>query len=369
MSFSPDYVTARNRFREAAARLGWTPQSYAVGGRGPQGEDLTIDVAISPPAEAQRVLVVSSGLHGVEGFLGSAVQLALLERGQPAVPAGVRYVLVHGLNPFGFAWSRRFDAENIDLNRNFLPEGEAYRGDSKTYGRFDTLLNPKSPPSRWDLFHARALWQIARHGKAALKQALATGQYDFPQGLFFGGAGPSRTHAILQQCLKSWIGGAKTVAHLDFHTGLGAWGTCKLLIDHPLSDMQKARLTHWFGAQSWEQNDPRKVAYNARGSLGQWCVARQYAPDYVFAFAEFGTYNDVAVIAGLRAENQAHHWGRPEDPGTTRAKARLRELFCPASPAWRSKVLATGIDLVDRAASGLLREPTESSRNPKLASA
>lgn len=371
MPFSTDYVTARKRFREAAARLGWTLQSYPVGSSGPRGEDLTIDAAISPPPQAERALVVSSGLHGVEGFLGAAVQLALLEREQhaSALPAGVRCVLVHGLNPFGFAWSRRFDAENIDPNRNFLLEGEAYAGDSKTYGRFDALLNPKRPPSRWDLFHLRALWQIARHGKAALKQSLATGQYDFPQGLFFGGRGPSQTHQIVRQSLNSWIGGAKTVAHLDFHTGLGASGTYKLLVDHPLTDVQKERLTRWFGAEAWEQNDPRKVAYNALGSLGQWCVAQRYAPDYVFAFAEFGTYNDVAVIAGLRAENQAHHWGRPEDPGTMQAKARLRELFCPASPAWRSKVLAKGIELVDRALSGLSSEPTESSESGKLASA
>jgi hypothetical protein len=362
MTFSSDYFTARKWFREAAERLGWASHAYPIGITGPQGEDLTIDVAASSPAGTDCVLVLSSGLHGVEGFFGSAVQLALLERWEheSGLPVGVRCVLLHGLNPFGFAWSRRFDADNIDPNRNFLLEGEEYSGGSTRYARFNTLLNPERPPSRWDLFHLRALGAVVRHGKPALKQALVTGQYDFPKVLFFGGRGPSRTKTIVQQHLKSWIGSARTVTHVDFHTGLGAWGTCKLLIDHSLNAMQRERLTRWFGAEAWEENDPQKVAYQPRGSFGRWCVAQEYAPNYIFAFAEFGTYSNIPVIAGLRAENQAHHWGRPEDSGTARAKERLRELFCPASRAWRSQVLEKSMDLVDRAVSGLAEEARQS---------
>jgi hypothetical protein len=165
---------------------------------------------------------------------------------------------------------------------------------------------------------------------------------------------------IVQQHLKSWIGRARTVTHVDFHTGLGAWGTCKLLIDHSLNAMQRERLTRWFGAEAWEEIDPQKVAYQPRGSLGRWCVAQEYASNYNFAFAEFGTYSNISVMAGLRAENQAHHWGRPEDSGTARAKERLRELFCPASRAWRSQVVAKSMDLVDRAVSGLAEDARQS---------
>jgi len=358
MTFSPDYVTAKKRFREAAERLGWTLNAYSIEATGPQGEALTIDAAASSATEAPCVLVLSSGLHGVEGFLGSAVQLALLERWQreSGPPSGVRCVLLHGLNPFGFAWSRRFDADNIDPNRNFLFEGEEYSGSSERYASFNTLLNPERPPSFCDLFYLRALWAIARHGKPALKQALATGQYDFPKGLFFGGKGPSRTKEIVQHNLKSWIGSGRTVAHLDFHTGLGAWGTCRLLIDYRLSTAQRERLTRWFGAEEWEENDPQKTAVQPRGSFGQWCVAQNHEAAYVFAFAEIGTYSNLSVIAGLRFENQAHHWAPLNAASTAQAKVRLRELFCPASSAWRSGVIAKCMDLVDRAIRGLVEE-------------
>ena len=358
MSFSSDYVTARQRFREAAERLGWICHPYSTGTAGLHGEDLTIDVATSLPTQTDCVLVVSSGLHGVEGHFGSAIQVALLERWErgSGPPAAVRCVFVHALNPYGFAWSRRFDNDNIDPNRNFLHEATQYTGSTEGYRRFDRLLNPRRALSRWDLFYLRALWAIAIHGKPSLKQALVTGQYDFPKGLFFGGRGPSRTQKMLQQHMKSWIGNARTVAHLDFHTGLGAWGTYKLLIDRPLNSKQRERLTRWFGSGTLEEGNPQGVAYQPRGSFGQWCVAQNYAPEYMFAFAEFGTYGNLAVIAGLRAENQAHHWGRPGELKTVQAKERLRELFCPRSGAWRSRALANGIDLVERAAEGLVRD-------------
>src|SRR5215213_2507151 len=53
----------RETFRAAAARLGWDRPSHPVDGTGPAGEDLTIDAAVSPHPGADRVLVVSGGLH------------------------------------------------------------------------------------------------------------------------------------------------------------------------------------------------------------------------------------------------------------------------------------------------------------------
>lgn len=44
-AFSPDYSTARSRFRQAAFRLGWAMVNHSIGQTGPNGEDLTIDIA------------------------------------------------------------------------------------------------------------------------------------------------------------------------------------------------------------------------------------------------------------------------------------------------------------------------------------
>jgi hypothetical protein len=352
-AFSPDYASARQRFRQAASRLGWLLEPHPIGLSGPDGEELTVDVACSAEADPKRVLVVSSGVHGVEGFFGSAVQIALLEQWASANMPPVKCVFLHGLNPFGFAWLRRCDENNVDPNRNFLLPGESYQGAPPGYAGLNRLLNPRRPPTRFEWFTWKALWAVARHGMKELRQTVAAGQYEFPQGLFFGGAGPSRMQAMLEHNFARWLADSCDVVHLDFHTGLGARGTFKLLIDYPLSDRQRTRLTDWFGVDSFESCDPGGVAYDARGGLGRWCVSHPLAPNYLFACAEFGTYGPIQVLAGLRAENQAHHWGMPAAASTVRAKRRLKELFCPSAPAWRSKVLDGSIGLVNRAVQGL----------------
>jgi len=352
--FSADYATARQRFRQAASRLNWQLETFPIGVAGPEGEELGFDVGCSPGGDPERVIIVSSGVHGVEGFFGSAVQVALLEQWAAATLPATKCVFLHGLNPFGFAWLRRFDEQNADPNRNFLLPGERFEGSPEGYAQLDTFLNPRQPPSRWEPFTLKALWLIARHGMSALQQAVAGGQYAYPRGLFFGGACPSRTQQLLGEHLPRWLKGSKSVVHLDFHTGLGRMGACKLLIDYPLSVRQRTWLTDWFGADTFEACESSDIAYEARGGFGRWCVSRGLAPDYLFACAEFGTYGPVQVLAGLRAENQAHHWGNPAAASTVKAKARLKELFCPANEVWRSQVIERSLDLIARAERGLL---------------
>jgi hypothetical protein len=349
--FSPDYATARERFVAAANRAELATASYPIAGAGPDGEPLSIDAAGDLAATGQNLLIVSSGLHGVEGFFGAAVQQALLAEiaGQNQHASGVRVVLLHGLNPFGFAWRRRFNEENVDPNRNFLLAGQEYSGCPAEYEQLDPLLNPPRPPSRWDLFRLRALAAIARYGMPAIKQAVAGGQYEFPRGLFYGGDRLCASGEVLRAELPKLVGDARRVVQLDFHTGLGEWGTHKLLVDRQWTPAQRAWLLSHFDPLAVEANDSAGTAYSARGVLGPWCEALLPAVEYAYFCAEFGTYSPVEVLRGLRAENQAHHWQPAGSRAQDRTKQRLVELFCPASPTWRKHVVADALQLVHSA--------------------
>jgi hypothetical protein len=349
--FSPDYVTARRRFLDATAAHGWAVESHPITAKGPNGEGLFIDVAAHGPGDPARTLVVSSGVHGVEAAFGSAVQLALLDEWKTAPP--VRCLFIHSVNPWGFAHRRRFNEDNIDLNRNFLFGEQKYVGSPKGYAKFSPLLNPPHPPGRFDTFLLQAGWAVLRHGMPTLKGAIAVGQYDHPKSLFYGGSGPAESVRILGEHWERWLGRATDVVHLDFHTGLGKWGTHKLLLDIPPTAGQLERLNGWFGSGTFETWHPEGVAYDARGVFGPWGDARKGGREYLFACAEFGTYSEVPVVEALRAENMAHHWGKPTDPGTERAKRRLAEVFCPASARWRETVSADAVRLAVAAADGL----------------
>src|SRR5262245_35567737 len=183
--FSPDYLTASERFRTTALKSGGRLEILPLQAKGPADQELGIDIAWFGSQAPRRVLLHSSGLHGVEGFAGSAIQLQLLEN-IPTLHADTPLVVVHVLNPYGMAWLRRVNENNVDWKRNFPPNA-SYAGAPPMYGRLDRFLNPQSPPTS-DLYFAKAGYLILRYGLAALKQSVASGQYDFPAGLFFGGS-------------------------------------------------------------------------------------------------------------------------------------------------------------------------------------
>jgi hypothetical protein len=349
--FAPDYFAARDRFMSRAIKHGWKLSSHTIAARGPNGEPLTIDTAVSEPVGARGTVIVTSGLHGVEGFLGSAVQSRLLaEAESPGFESPpVRLVFIHALNPFGFAWLRRCNEDNVDLNRNFLAEGKEYRGSPDGYAMLDPLLNRPSPPSPWEPFRLRAVLAILRWGTPVLKRAIASGQYDYPQGLFFGGHRPCETARVVQQRFDTWLGRSGRVIHLDFHTGLGRWAELQLLSDVPFPAADADRLERELGRRPVAGTNTPTVQYSARGSIGEWCANAGAERDYRYLCAEFGTYPPVKMLTTLRAENREHHWGQRDTPGYRRAKDRLSEAFCPKSEEWRERTLTAGIDLVHRA--------------------
>lgn len=351
--FPNDYPTARRQFRTLAADRGARLEAFAIARVGPDGEPSTIDVALLGDERPASAIVVSSGLHGVEAPLGSAVQAAWLgdPNGAGSLPAGTAVVLLHALNPYGFAWSRRVNEDNVDLNRNALNQGEAYQGCPARYAELDGLLNPRRPPRLFDPFLFEALRAQFRYGLPAVKQAIAAGQYAYPLGLFFGGKGRSRTVDILAENLPRWVGDAEHIVHIDIHTGLGRWAACRLLVNDA-EPPGHSWLAEGFGVGAFESPDPRGTAYPTRGDLLAWC-GQSLFPDrrYDGFCAEFGTYPGIMVLAALRAENQAYHWGDPDARSCRVAKRLIKEAFSPACPTWRASATAHGLALIHQAIS------------------
>jgi hypothetical protein len=344
--FSSDYRSARDRFRSASIARSFRLETHPID----EAADLTVDVAIAGDDPPNRLVVVSSGLHGVEGFVGSAIQNSILEdrEGEWSLPTGAGLVLIHALDPFGYANLRRFDEANVDLNRNFLLDGEAYSGSPATYREINWLLNPKCPPRWFDLLKIESIPTLLRHGEPALRRAIAGGQFDFPLGLFFGGNAASKVRLMLERELPRWVGDAEYVIHLDFHTGLGPWTNLALLLEDSVTTERARWLADRFGkerVEAWGEG----ISYPTRGGLGKWCQATFPDRIYDFLCAEFGTYSGLQVLGALRAESQAYHWGKPDSRSTRRAKKRLVEAFAPSDPGWRSSTLEQGRATVRRA--------------------
>ncbi|RCJ41066.1 hypothetical protein A6770_36430 [Nostoc minutum NIES-26] len=329
--FSQDYAQAQERFRKTTHLL----EHGAID----VSDDLTIDWAWSGNSQSPHVLVFSSGLHGIEGFSGSAAQLSLL-----SLNPEISTLWLHVLNPWGMANLRRVDSENVDLNRNFLAEEKEYQGVHPTYSLLDPLLNPPSPPTR-DFFLLQVMQAVLQHGYENVKNAVVTGQYEYPQGLFFGGKSLQPGLSRLLLFLDKTLSHRERIVHVDLHSGLGKFGEISLLLEGESNPEQVARAQRAFGSSLKSRYD--RSGYSVRGGFTCALAQRLGGVRYDGITCEFGTYNMLRVLAALRNENRQHHFGQRNLFAPS--KQRLLEVFSPSDLTWRKKVLLHAITVYKQA--------------------
>ena len=101
--------------------------------------DLTIDFCYLPPKnDKSKLLILSSGIHGIEGITGSAVQAMLMDK----VRTGGGYpetgiLFVHSINPYGFKYLRRVSENNVDMNRNWDADVSLFSTENQGYSELD----------------------------------------------------------------------------------------------------------------------------------------------------------------------------------------------------------------------------------------
>lgn len=351
--FSDSYDQAREKFTKTAAAAGARIIKLPIEVQGVSGLALSIDIAWFGTEKPNNILLHTSGLHGVEGFAGSAIQVALLNN-LPTVPKDSALVLIHCLNPYGMDFLRRYNESNVDLNRNFLATPNDYRGSPKSYESLDEFLNPPAPPAN-DFFYVRVVYHYLRLGSDTFLKAVATGQHDFPRGLFFAGHKLEKGPATYRDWLQQSFGNAKQIFVIDVHTGLGDFAQESLF--HKIGYTPASHLNgilHKPILENFPESDV--VGYRFKG--GHCELFREVFADkrVDFLAQEFGTYSKLKILKALRDENRYHHYGARDT--THWSKQQLREAFCPQDEGWRTAVLSNGIKLVHGVATILFDEKT-----------
>jgi len=337
-----DYFAARDDFRRIAQKAGARLMDLPISARGPKGEELSVDIAVLGSDSPRRILLHSSGVHGVEGLAGSAIQRAILAEG-PSAPGDQAIVFIHAVNPYGMSWRRRWDEHGIDLNRNVLPEEEGYYGAPPLYTDLDSFLNPASPPALIDFYYLWATWLVLRHGLTPVQQAVAQGQYEYPRGLFYGGRQLAESPRLIIDALRPIVSRAEEVFQIDIHTGLGNYGEDLLLLEDADDAPITKRLRDALGPRIMAVDHP--LSYRVRGSFPSGIAAHLPGPIWNHVTQEFGTYNPVYVLSCLREENRWHHYGGTPDDIGHYVKQRILETFVPADLVWQEKVLQRGKEL------------------------
>lgn len=353
-SFSADYGQARTKFVEAAKAQDGELQRIAYPARAPDGADLSMDIAWLGDRSASKVLVTISGVHGVEGFFGSGVQIEWLRRSENRrLPQDTAALLVHAVNPYGFAWLRRPNEDNVDLNRNWID----FERPLPVNERYEEIAEDLCP-SNWTAETQAAAgarlssWR-ERHGERAFMQAVMGGQWRHADGLSYGGAAPSWSRKVLTDVLTSYLGNAARIAIVDFHTGLGPHGYAEPIIHRRRDDPGFDRTRSWIGAAATSMVGGGSISAEIFGD-GLSAIQALFPKAVVDAVAlECGVQTPDKVGAALRADNWLHAHGDPTAPEAAGIKKLIREAFHSDSQLWQGMALGQGLAACRAALGGL----------------
>lgn len=355
-AFSQSYAEARGKFLAAAEAAGLDVRSHPHPMLGRDGEALGMDVARQGAADAGALLILTSACHGVEGFCGSAVQTALLSDAgwrAAAADAKVAVLYVHALNPYGFSWWRRTTHENVDLNRNF----HDFRGPLPKNPGYDELAS-LIVPSTWppaEAVEARLHDYAARHGLPALQQAISGGQYDHPDGLFYGGRNPTWSHLALRKLLREHATRCRRLGWIDFHTGLGPTGVGERIFACRDEAAALGRARAWWGDEVTSLYDGSSSSAPLQGLM--WSSIYEECPqaEYTGIALEYGTLPILDTIRALRGDQWLDNHPEAAPAQRDEIKRRTRDAFYVDTPEWKARVLDQAVDAVRGAVRGLAR--------------
>ena len=354
-AFSADYQEARAKFREAAGAAGASLESVANPNLGPDGGSLSTDIAWIGPQAAEAVLVMISGTHGIEGFCGSGAQIDWLNRGEARrLPGAIAVMMIHAVNPYGFAWLRRVTEENVDLNRNWIDFNAGPLPVNEGYAELREAISPAEWTDASRAATAKVLGAyIAAHGEAAYIAALSGGQYIDEGGLFYGGRAPTWARANQTAIFGHYLGQAGRIGIIDYHTGLGPWGYGEQIVTEARADPAFRRAADWYGSAitSMMGGDSASTPVAGDGlSLAPQVLAHAEVTGMAL---EYGTVPSRQVGEALRADNWLHKHG---DPGSAQAqaiKADIRAAFYGDQDDWKGMVAGQSLLATRQAIAGL----------------
>jgi hypothetical protein len=362
--FPHSYAASRDRFRHTLDYLrSFWPAAQLSHHSLPGEEDLTIDWIYSPALQNNhKVILLTTGEHGVEGYVGSAMQQRFIDHFLPQLnPQDTGILLVHAINPWGMKYHRRVNANNVDLNRNFLwghPFDPAF---NPGYARVARTMNPtgiiKSMLSIELNFYSHLLYDLLRLGKTGFEGASLIGQYCDPHGLYYGGLETQEETRLMIDLYRQTFAPFDQVLHLDMHTGYGPRYQMSV-VNSAYEKRTSQECVTRFSYPLVVAVSPEEF-YPIQGDMIDYVYAmcqqefpekRLYACSFEFGTEPRQTLGLVHCPPAMVHENHLFWHGATRNPLKTRIQHDFEELFNPRAPDWRAKALADA----DQAFTGIL---------------
>jgi predicted deacylase len=365
MDYYPDsYKASRERFQQSLSLLQskW-PDAHLERHPSADQPDLSIDWLWADARQKKNLVIVTTGLHGIEGYVGSAVQKLFLDEFMPRLdPENTGLLLVHAINPWGMQQRRRYNENNVDLNRNFIWDEHFKPELNPDYDLLVPLLNSPRPLGSLFLsdvaFIMRLLVSLVRLGVTRIRLGMLSGQYRQPRGVQFGGQATQQSTRVMRNLFAQAFEAYEQVIHIDLHSGYGPRYQMSM-VNATREPAPASELMQRFGYPLIVAANPSDF-YTVIGDITEYIYQlrdEKYPSRQLFGTCfEFGTFGDSLLmqIRSMRAtilENRVYQYGAKSRAAERKVKKEYGELFFPSESRWREKVM----DDARQAFAGILR--------------
>lgn len=309
-------------------------------------DDLNIDkITIENKKIAKNRLIFSTGLHGIEGYVGHSCLKIFFKDLLSSLCPETEIIIYHGINPFGMKNFRRTNENNIDLNRNFSKNN--FQNTNEGFESLKEFFTPKvykSVKTANLSYYVALVKLIYKYGIATLKDATLRGQKVLNEGLYYSGDTIQKsTEYILSELNDKVFNDIENVVWIDLHTGYGPRYQMSIVNSRyektSTSDMiEKIQYPLILGMNVEDfyeiDGDMLEMTYDIHRNSKAKCDL--FATCFEFGTIGDSTNNSITSLKAMVFENNSYF--RDQKPKYNKyARNLIKEQFLPSAQKWRKK--------------------------------
>ena len=334
-----------------AANVTVEQSSYAID----ESDGLYIDNIYLPSTEKKsNLIILTTGIHGMEGYIGSVMLDVFFDEIYPTLDtANTGVLIVANVNPYGMKYMRRYNENNVDLNRNFIEDWDSFDlSSNQEYPKVESFLQPEGKIGNafWHEvgFYLSLAKEAIVSGADTISDALLTGQYEYSDGVYYGGNGDEKSTAYLKSvfndCLESEY---ENLIHVDIHSGYGPRYNMVIFnsVQDPTTEAEaKAELGYDYiiatDSEEFYETFGDTTDYFYRLAKSKNSSKNLYSTCFEFGTIGDGSLDSILSLKYTIDENRQHWYPSEDKIASQVVEENYKELFYPTETEWREKTVA-----------------------------
>jgi len=313
----------------------------------------TETVYLSDTESPEKLLILTAGMHGVEGFVGAELVNRTITRHYKEMNSSKTALLViNFINPWGMKYFRRVNRENIDLNRNFIHPTMPERIQSQAiFDLIDGKWQGRLRPLNLIRYYFSLIRCIIVDGIQNTNLAIFGGQYDSREQIYYGGQCITDENKNVLKWIDHYTADSvKQIVHFDLHTGYGP--KYELTLINSSFDALNPFL--WKRNLKLDHVEIRDVYGDMVDYL--YKVDRDKYRDVFHTCVEFGTlghsvYHRFESLRVTILENEIWQKKITHQKTSEKILKKFINIYCPLNEKWWQKVEADFDGLIKNAIS------------------